>query len=71
MSPPRWYRVYSYRGERLMVQAVDEGDAKARARARWGRAGLYTSNHEAREATAAEVAEHQASVAAMERLAWG
>jgi len=54
-----------------MVQAVDEGDAKARARARWGRAGLYTSNHEAREATAAEVAEHQASVAAMERLAWG
>jgi len=71
MTPPNWFRVYSHRGERLIVRALDSADAKDRARLRWQARGLYVANLEARPATESEVAEHLTSVAAMERLGQG
>lgn len=65
-----WFRVYSSRGERLLVQAVDHHDARERALARWRNAGVWSSFAEVRTATGAELEEHFASIAGLERCAW-
>ena len=65
----QWWRVYSDRGERLMVRAATEETARGRAVEQWRRNRMRRGVSEVRPSHEREIAEHEASVSNGYRLA--
>jgi hypothetical protein len=65
----QWWRCYSERGERLMVRAATEATARSRAVEQWRRNGMRRGVSDARPGHEKEIAEHEASVSNLHRLA--